>query len=589
MRNRINRNHGFSLIEVIIAITILSIVTISLSPMIVYTVQQNQFNRGEFSSDILANRVMEEIKALDFHEIGFNHLPTSDDLHGVLTQNQQLNLDGRNFNVSIGIVLDSVSGYVPGVNDGDPDVKYVTVEVTSASGFFNQNSLPASKKVETMIARDFEQPFVPGSHMRAWVFKGWEWMLDNSDYTPVSNIKVDITRSGYSNSRLTSFRGSALFSGISPATYTVNPDLSGLNYITHPGSVSQNITTINNALSQPIFFIETPAKLEIDFSVINGTLPSTLSGEIRLSHSLYNSNDPNMIKSLSNAPTSQVVEMGNLWPVPESYSNVYGLATFIPNYRLAVNGVWDKELNQPWSGKFQSRGQTKPLTLYLYSSHVSPDDNLVPNSDWLNGASGTITSSINRKIRTNLQDSNYYLDFANFLRDHANHKYGDLNLNGSVADFIASKMYFTGSELDISNNSILKLETNFIRVNNVQVTGNNNDVVLSTLKRLPHNDDYDKHASLTVNSNPILISKDPTVVPYTVLGQNINSIFLSNPTAFMNSVFKDVEYGVLEVISTIKNDSVTLDPGIYYFPDGFSIKSDLGKTPQNGGLIKFAQ
>lgn len=65
-----NKNSGFSIVEMIIALTIIILVAASLVPLMVYVTTSGQSNQAKIAAGNLSLSVMEKIRAMDYESIG---------------------------------------------------------------------------------------------------------------------------------------------------------------------------------------------------------------------------------------------------------------------------------------------------------------------------------------------------------------------------------------------------------------------------------------------------------------------------------------------------------------------------------------
>lgn len=208
----------------------------------------------------------------------------------------------------------------------------------------------------------------------------------------------------------------------------------------------------------------------------------------------------------------------------------------------------------------------------------------------MNGSSGTITASDSSKIKTGNIDINEtpykVIQEALFERKQQNHFHGPISLNGKKGVFVASKFFFLGESLNISNNSILDLTSNILSFRKINLSKNNSTIKLKTLNfGAPEIEGF---YTMQHEGETILVPKN---TPKSIIGSDINQGLLQgNKDAFLNSKYEKMQYGILEIIEGVYDDSGKriLEPGAYYFPNGFDFSLSLEKLPQDGGLIKIA-
>lgn len=586
MKNR----KGLTLIEIIISITILGIIIVGISPMLVFTTHYNQYNKGEVIAENLANSMMEEIRSMEFMDIGYDDLPSTNLLHGKLKKTQTIQRNSRSFIVDIDIAYESMDAYVPGQNDGDGDIKIVKVRVREENGYFNNNSIKVDTTLETIIARNFEQPFIPGAHIRVWAFKGWENDINSDDYVPMENILVEVKGNSYNDFLRTTYRGSALFLQVPTGDKEVSVNTHGTTWIVDPRKEKvRTVIAENNKTAQEVFFLEVPGRLNIDILGINGEINNPISGEISLNHASYKEKPVDFTLNLTNHPANQQLVVSNIWPFPKEHIHKYTFGININNYFVFGNGIWEKGSNKKWEGYFNSPGETKNLVLYLYRQESPNPSTPRVNSNWLNGSSGVIIQDNTSKINIFEQKINEItykvIQEAVFEREQQNHPQGPISLSGKQGVFVASKFFFLGESLNISNNSILDMTSNSFSFRKINLEKNNSTIKLKTLNF--GSPEIEGFYTLQHSGETILVPKD---TPTSITGSSINSDLLQgNKDAFLNSIYANTQYGILEIKEGVyDHNSIALESGVYYFPDGFDFSLSVHKTPQNGGLIKLA-
>ena len=364
----------------------------------------------------------------------------------------------------------------------------------------------------------------------------------------------------------------------------------GINWIIDPRKeIDRTIVASENKTAQEVFFLERPSKLNIEFASVNSNLDSNISGNISLTHASYLNKPSDFTLNLSNYPSTEKVTLSNIWPFPKEHINKYTFSMNIQNYLVYGDGIWDKSTNKKWEGYFDSPGETKNLILYLYKNEIPNPNTPIVDSTWLNGSSGTITQDNYSKIKTyedTINEKDYLvIQEAIFQRDQQNHINWPISLNGKEGIFVASKFFFFGDSLDISNKSTLDMTSNVFSFKQITLSKNDSTIKLHTLSfGEPQVED---HYTMKHGGNTILVPKD---TPVSIEGNTINPILLQgNSNDFLNSKYSTMEYGVLEVKNGVYNDGyLVLEPGAYYFPNGFDFSESVDKTPQNGGLIKIA-
>jgi prepilin-type N-terminal cleavage/methylation domain-containing protein len=127
----LKKQHGFTMVELVIALTLLLLVALSFVPMFVYISEGSQNNRARLIALKLASSKIEEIRALPYDKIG----TVGGDPAGVIPQEETKTIDNINFTIKTNIwwVDDPSDNDASGHDPLPYDYKRVKVAVESPS------------------------------------------------------------------------------------------------------------------------------------------------------------------------------------------------------------------------------------------------------------------------------------------------------------------------------------------------------------------------------------------------------------------------------------------------------------------------
>ena len=614
--DHLKKKNGFSLVEIMISLIIILLITVAISPLIVLSAQNNQYNRSVFVAKNLANERIEEIRSMDFAHIGV--APSTSNPHPnpqgtIIEFEENISIDGRSFNRHTMINWADQGGCLSGLG-ADWDVKIVRVVVTG-NDMYRTGSTTIEEEVHTLISRDSEQPVMTGANIRVCVFRGWNYdssttdfmgnpvAPENRDYVPVNSVPVQLLNT--SNSLLTTLfsnNGAVLFAGISEGNYSIN--ISPLNMIIRPGSFPQNVSATNNVTTQEFAFVEFPGTLAINVrDLFNNSVVINLTGspgEIVL-QSPFESNTTFTFNSTNTSGRVLPLDLlSGLWPIPEEYGPSYALGVTLPGYLITPIGVWDPFNSQPWQGYFDAPGVEKNLEIYVWEIPTVTENT---NADsWLRAASGNIHTDLDLLDRISYDDDTLVLQPGLFNRTKQNN---DLSLPANEYDnvkFAATDIVFRGENLDIGNHSTLDLTANYFSFENEILLSNTSTIVFNVLRK-----DSNNHLLWPGNDAVEIITTDESVDPpievasFISVPNTVNPVILGANISFIGfdglssgSSYGSTEYGIIYFekdvrVGTSGNNNLLIESGAYYFPNGFDLRNDGAKEPDDGGLIKIAE
>lgn len=599
---------GFTLLEVLLSVLILGIIVASLAPILVFSSHSSEYNRAKALATNLANKKMEEIRALPFNEIG----TAGGNPAGSIPQEETVKIGRYTFKVETFINWIEEGGCLSG-NNADWDYKQVRIRVT-CPGFFYQGKQSVNVELSSLFSRDAEQPALTGANLRVCVFRAWgaglnpnTGQFDVNFIKPVSGVKVT-AKNGSTAQVYTTGKGSALFLGMTAGNYEVNVDPTMRGMIIFPGSFPQkDIEITNNNTRQLFAWVEEPCRLRIFLQDIAGHpvvfTPGSGTGNIRLCYP-YPEKPAEPEKNYlftSSLSTGEVLNhpFQSLWPVGEGFAGRYrfkweddpynpdndpGISGYVPAGKNGEYGAWDEMRGRSWEGDFTAPGTEKRLVIFLIPIPEIAAPLSAASLSWLQGNSiNSFPLSLTNKgiafvevvIDPQAEPplTMYVLKPCIFRGSSANIP---IELSSGTPGYTASAFVFDHKEIVINPGAQLKLK-------------GNTTVFYGTLKLEKQATDSGKivfniiESNIPYNGKPVSIRDEngQLVIEEALDGMEIRD-YLGNPGK------AGVKYGEAYFYKDVRDDSgnIILNKGAYYLPDGFTLPDDAAKRPSEGGPLR---
>ncbi|MFZ5596496.1 MAG: prepilin-type N-terminal cleavage/methylation domain-containing protein [Bacillota bacterium] len=340
-KNKINEQAGFTVAELLVAISILLVATASFMPLFTYISQGSQANRTRLTATSLASGMIEQIRSMPYDSVGTKGGNPAGDIDMVQTRN----IAGINFTIETHINWVDDPGDNGTTWDNIPtDYKRVKVTV-STPGMFG-GKVTMAEVIETLVAKEAEESAYTGGNITVRIIRGWPSVEKAKE--PVSGVKI--SHSGGPDSPQTVWTGStgeALFGNLKAGQYSVLPDPGNLGMIVSPGTAPQNATVNDMSSSTLEFEVERPCNLKFKVCDRGTNEPIIANGLI----TLKTTTDFSYTKNLSDVDANGYISFQNIWPAGS------GLLSNPGNYRLEITGVSgykDYELandpDAPWNG-----------------------------------------------------------------------------------------------------------------------------------------------------------------------------------------------------------------------------------------------
>jgi prepilin-type N-terminal cleavage/methylation domain-containing protein len=357
----LKKQHGFTMVELVIALTLLLLVALSFVPMFVYISEGSQNNRARLIALKLASSKIEEIRALPYDKIG----TVGGDPAGVIPQEETKTIDNINFTIKTNIwwVDDPSDNDASGHDPLPYDYKRVKVAVESPSMFTGK--VVKTAKIDTLASMEGEEEAYPGGNIRVIMQRGWQ---TGSEPEPVSGAKVElVTGPSAPRTQFTDELGKFLFAILDKGDYTVkaNPP-SGM--MIKPGASEQEVEVVEKHNKIVTFEAEYPCSLKINLIDFSSGGNITSGGTLVLETPFSGNVSKDFTPDLGGILPADF--LGDLWPIGAgSFGNAYGIKVFADGY-LPYDLNSDEDPDQ-WDGKFNQPGETKSINIRLKPANAS--------------------------------------------------------------------------------------------------------------------------------------------------------------------------------------------------------------------------
>ncbi|HHY94534.1 MAG TPA: type II secretion system protein, partial [Firmicutes bacterium] len=353
---------GFSLVELLVALTILLIASVAFVPLFVYVAEASDANQAKLVATNLTNSVVEQIRSLPYEGVG----TVGGNPAGAIPHERTQTIEGRRYTIRTDIwwVNDPSDDDASG-NDPIPyDYKRVKVTVT-ARGLF-AGSVTTSQDIRTLVALEGEEEVFPGGNVLAQVFRGWR--TTPGEEIPVEGVRIDLTGGPSALQTLwTDERGQALFAILQEGDYTVTADASPQGMMIHPLQVEQTATVSEAMTTQATFEAERPCHLALELRNKDTGALITSGGQVILVSPFAGELPRVFTADMKGTIPSSL--LGDIWPVGAGYPGyAYGLKVLADGH-LPYDLQTDPD--RAWDGTFASPGETKTLTIDLVPATAS--------------------------------------------------------------------------------------------------------------------------------------------------------------------------------------------------------------------------
>lgn len=387
VKENLGKNKGFSLVEVIIAIFILSIIVASTVGAFLFSTKTTLDNEIRMNTINIANETIEKIRALPFSEVGTKFLREDGtyidgDPAGDILQEEIRQINGIDYLVKVNINWEEQADWDLAGN-AQWDYKSVRVSVTPQG---RSRYTQFEQAIETYVARDSTHPALPGSNIRIRCKRVWS--LPGEPLKVVPGISA-LLSSGPDAVRFvqTSSKGIASFINLTPGKYEVIMDLESSGYMIHPNQKNilntlKKIKLEENKTQSFDLEVEKPCSLKVFLKdlagnpIVSDRLSPDAKGKISLKvpypvgDILEITFTPDDIDSMGGLPDDFIT---NLWPVGEGYVGAYYIQNVTLDKLQFLEDYVQKGANEElWDGKFSAPGETKDIIVYLNIAPTTP-------------------------------------------------------------------------------------------------------------------------------------------------------------------------------------------------------------------------
>ena len=551
----LKREEGFSLVEVLVSIFIISIVVASASAAFIFSTKSSNENELRMHALNIANETIESIRSLNFADVGTKMRHPSGvivygDPPGEILQEETVSRGGLNYLVKVNINWEEEAEWDLSGN-AQWDYKSVRVSVTPLGDSSYHN---LEQTIETYVTRDSSQPALSGSNIRVRCIRGWN---TGGDIQVVQGVNAELKR-GSSLLRFvsTSSKGIASFLGLNPGEYTVVVNPGARGYMLHP-SESENIDfDLENGKTKSVeLTLELPCSLRFILKDINSNpitssrLPSGSKGRISILHPYPAGTtvhtDFDRVDINGEGRLSTVVN--NLWPVGDGYAGRYLISDVaIENYQFLSAYINNRGSEVLWDGGFDNPGTEKVIILYFNTIPQTPAG---ISTSWVSGTqieSGTHRAEVStnghmRPLEAGVLKSSNSQDTLVLRENRTSEFYGK-------KIFIENKGRNSNYALVLKRRSELKLH--------------GRDIVFRGSVNI--------ESAATPNSNAEISLYVDTIwdTDSAIYGSGIND----------DNAEDSVLYGKLYLTKPLYlDDNILVDAGGYYFPHGTVLPRDINK------------
>lgn len=387
VKENLRKNEGFSLVEIIIAIFILSIIVASTVGAFLFSTKTTLDNEIRMNTINIANETIEKIRALPFSEVGTKFLREDGtyidgDPAGDILQEEIRQINGIDYLVKVNINWEEQADWDLAGN-AQWDYKSVRVSVTPQG---RSRYTQFEQAIETYVARDSTHPALPGSNIRIRCKRVWS--LPGEPLKVVPGISA-LLSSGPDAVRFvqTSSKGIASFINLTPGKYEVIMDLESSGYMIHPNQKNilntlKKIKLEENKTQSFDLQVEKPCSLKVFLKdlagnpIVSDRLSPDAKGKISLKvpypvgDILEITFTPDDIDSMGGLPDDFIT---NLWPVGEGYVGAYYIQNVTLDKLQFLEDYVQKGANEElWDGKFSAPGETKDIIVYLNIAPTTP-------------------------------------------------------------------------------------------------------------------------------------------------------------------------------------------------------------------------
>lgn len=351
---------GFTLVEILVAMSLMLIITVAFVPLFVYIGEVSQGNRAQLVATNLASGVVEEIRSLSYSDVGL----VGGNPKGVVEHETTRTIEGRQYTITTNIWwVEDASDDTSGSDSIPYDYKRVQVTVTSP-GLFNGGAT-MTEDINTLASLEGEEEAFPGGNIRAQAVRGWR--TTPGENVPVKDVQVKLTAGPDAPQTIwTNETGKALFAILGEGSYTIEADASDQGMMVYPMKAEQPAVVVQGVTTGITFEVEYPCRLVLNLLNADSGAPISTGGDVVLETPYAGKLTKTFTADMGGVLRADF--LGDLWPVGAGYAGAKH------NLRVQAKGylLYDLSENpEVWNGLFNAPGESRTLTLRLTPATAS--------------------------------------------------------------------------------------------------------------------------------------------------------------------------------------------------------------------------
>ncbi|MFZ5897815.1 MAG: type IV pilus modification PilV family protein [Bacillota bacterium] len=346
---------GFTLVEVLVALTVLTIVAVAFVPLFTFVAEGTQANRARLVATKLAASVIEEIRSLPYDQVGLIGGNPSGNIRPTVT----LTVGGIDYTIQARIWwVDDPSDDSGGSDPIPYDYKRVRVSVSAPSAF--TGTVMETAEIHTLVSLEGEEEVFPGGNIRVQVVRGWRTSPDEE--VPVENVRADLVQGPDApQTNWTDEFGQVLFAVLDEGSYAVEVDPSDHGMMVHPLQAKQTAELTSGVTVERVFEVEIPCRLRVELLDAVTHAPIQAAGSITLVTPETGSITRSFSADMQGILTEEF--FGDIWPVGAGYPGTPY------NLKVSAEGYMPYSLfpdhQSVWNGLYDRPGQSKTVVLEL--------------------------------------------------------------------------------------------------------------------------------------------------------------------------------------------------------------------------------
>lgn len=362
MEKKINAktNKGYSLIELLITITIIVIAASAVIPVLTFVTQANSNNKIRSTANSIATSIFEEINSMKYEDIG---VPSGSPAGTVITP-REVTVDGVTYKVDIQISWGSATNLGEGRKVNPVAFKNIRVIVKAMGAFTGTED--TFDKMYSIVAKEGHQSILNKGNILV--------QIKDSNNASLSSLSLNIKAQGSKTYNILAEEGQVIFGEIDLGTYSVSVPVPAeyavpQNETVESGSAIRKNIIIDSWNVKNIYFymdkLEKYSNLNIKIIDEEGNkLPQT--GKIEMKWVMDDTESTVFSDRSFTNGTIRSNTIGRLWPLG-IYNIIitYPPAEGIPQYNMAeaIDKPIIEETGAEWDGTFSTAGETINLLI----------------------------------------------------------------------------------------------------------------------------------------------------------------------------------------------------------------------------------